>query len=121
MFFFVFAASETAFAEVKNAFDGTEFVLDGQSNGKLYAFDSVGDKNYLVADGKVYKFSVSGDTLESESTDLGRGSMTACFKNNRLYLFSEGTGGILMRECDLNSLSVRNVRTFEGITAMFIR
>lgn len=114
MLFFVFAASETSFAEVKNAFDGTEFVLDGQSNGKLYAFDSVGDKNYLVADGKVYKFSVSGDTLESESTDLGRGSMSACFKNNRLYLFSEGTGGILMRECDLNSLSVRNVRTFEG-------
>ena len=111
---FVFVASETVFAEVKNAFDGTEFVLDEQSNGKLYAFDSIGGNNYLVTDGKVYKFSVSGNTLDSESMDLGRGSMTACFRNNRLYLFSEGTGGILMRECDLNSLSVRNVRIFEG-------
>lgn len=111
---FVFVASETVFAEVKNAFDGTEFVLDEKSNGKLYAFDSIGGNNYLVADGKVYKFSVSGNTLDSESMDLGRGSMTACFRNNRLYLFSEGTGGILMRECDLNSLSVRNVRIFEG-------
>ncbi len=114
MLFFVIFASETAFAEVKNAFDGKVYTISENSDGKLYAFDSVGGKNYLVADGKIYRFSVSGNMLESESTDLGKGSMSASFINNRLYLFSDGVGGILMRECELSSLTVRNVRTIDG-------
>lgn len=112
--FFVFVPTVSASAETKNAFDGTGYELFDNSKGNVYAFESIGNENYLVADSSVYKFEVSGGMLDIQSVSLGRGAKSAVFRKGSLYIFSSGTNGILMRECDLSSLVLHNKRTVDG-------